>query len=292
MTSSQITVLVTAFLTDLTHANRAEATRRTYALDLSQFAAFHAGSVDSITVEVLRSFFCTIEHLKPSTRARKQAVLMSFLTWAYRHDYITTNPMLKIERVHRDPPGPRGIDREQVEVILAGIPRNQKRDRLLFRLLMETGLRIGEALHLHVEDLDLTRDDEHLQVIGKGGKRRTILLDNPRLVIQLRAYLKQTGYQHGYLFRAHKHGDGGALRYQSIHERWQQYCRQVGVICTFHQLRHMHATELVNDGVSLNTIRKRLGHRHIQTTLRYAEQTDGVADAELRARRRRKERGG
>jgi site-specific recombinase XerD len=55
---------------------------------------------------------------------------------------------------------------------------------------------------------------------------------------------------------------------------------------------HLHATELINDGVSLNTIRKRLGHQHIQTTLRYAEQTDAVADAELRARRRRKERGG
>jgi integrase len=58
---------------------------------------------------------------------------------------------------------------------------------------------------------------------------------------------------------------------------------------TLHQLRHLHATELVNDGVSLNTIRKRLGHQYIQTTLRYAEQTDAVADAELTDRRRRKD---
>ncbi|MBD1830928.1 tyrosine-type recombinase/integrase [Microcoleus sp. FACHB-61] len=30
--------------------------------------------------------------------------------------------------------------------------------------------------------------------------------------------------------------------------------------CTIHELRHAHATELVNEGVSLNTIRKHLGY--------------------------------
>jgi site-specific recombinase XerD len=54
---------------------------------------------------------------------------------------------------------------------------------------------------------------------------------------------------------------------------------------------HTHATELVNAGVSLATIRKRLGHRNLQTTLRYAEQSDAVADAELRAWRRRRHQG-
>jgi integrase len=44
----------------------------------------------------------------------------------------------------------------------------------------------------------------------------------------------------------------------------------------------------VNEGVSLNTIRKRLGHKNLQTTLRYADQSDATADAELRAWRRRK----
>jgi hypothetical protein len=77
------------------------------------------------------------------------------------------------------------------------------------------------------------------------------------------------------------------LRYQSAHEHWVRYCATAGVDATLHQLRHTHATELANAGVSLATIRKRLGHRNLQTTLRYAEQSDAVADAELRAWRRR-----
>jgi integrase len=60
-------------------------------------------------------------------------------------------------------------------------------------------------------------------------------------------------------------------------------CGEAYVQCTLHQLRHTHATELVNDGVSLATTRKWLGHKNIQTTLRYAEQSDETADAELRA---------
>jgi integrase/recombinase XerD len=60
---------------------------------------------------------------------------------------------------------------------------------------------------------------------------------------------------------------------------------------TQHQLRHTYATEVVYAGVSLATIRKRLGHRNLQTTLRYAEQSDAVADAELRAWRRRPPQG-
>lgn len=71
-----------------------------------------------------------------------------------------------------------------------------------------------------------------------------------------------------------------------MQERWQHYAAETGVASTLHQLRHSHAKELVNGGVSLRTIRRRLGHRHIQTTLRYAEVSDASADAELRKWRR------
>lgn len=239
---------------------------------------------------MLRGFFATLDGLAPATRARKQASVSSFLAWAYRQEAIPSNPMAKLERVRLPDPEPRAVHRATVERILAAIPRAQRRDRLLFRLIFETGLRVGEALQVHVEDLDLTADDERLSVLGKGGRRRTILLDDRRLVAELRGYLKHSGYRHGPLFRAAKNGHGGPLRYQSVQERWARYCHAAGARATIHQLRHAHATELVNDGVSLATIRKRLGHKNLQTTARYANQTDATADAELRAWRRRRDR--
>jgi site-specific recombinase XerD len=280
-------VLVALFLADLAHANHSPQTRRAYTTDLAQLCAFHPKPVQTITAEVLRTFFERYAHLRPATRARKQAAVARFLTWAEQQELINANPMRKIDRVKLDPPQPRGVERSQIECILKTIPAECLRDRLFFLLLWETGLRVSEGLSLYVEDIDLSLDNEHLTVVGKGGKRRTVLLDDPLLVQQLRAYLKRMGYKHGPLFRAEKNGRGGPLRYQSMQERWDRYCTEAGVDCTLHQLRHSHATELINGGVSLPTIRKRLGHKNLQTTLRYAEQADETADAELRAWRRR-----
>ncbi len=281
-----IRAAIDAFLVDLVQGNRSAQTRRAYAADLARFASFYEGPTRGITADVLRAFFGTLAHLSPATRARKQAALASFLRWAYRHELIDATPMARVERVRLDPPAPRGLTRAQVEAILRAIPATQPRDRLLFRLLFETGLRVGEALGIYVDDLDLTRDDEHVSVRGKGGQRRTILLDDSGVVRDLHAYLRRMRYTHGPLFRAAKNGRGDLLRYQSIHERWERYCAAAGVTCTLHQLRHSHATELVNGGVSLATIRRRLGHKNVQTTLRYAEQSDVTADAEVRAWRR------
>jgi integrase/recombinase XerD len=187
--SGSLSPLVTDFLTELAQANRSPHTCRAYATDLAQFSAFYQGPVGGITAEVIRAFGATLEKLRPASRARKQAALASFLDWAHRQGLIASDPMARIERVHRDPFRPRAMSRAQVGAILAVIPAARRRDRLLFRLIFETGLRASEALGLYVEDLDLTADDEHLNVLGKGGQRRTVLLDDARLVGQLRAYL-------------------------------------------------------------------------------------------------------
>lgn len=280
------------FLTDLENAARSRHTLTNYCSDLKQFAkSLPAGNDEPIdqalTTDRLRHWFTTIAALSTATRARKQASLAAFSDWCYQHDKISSDPMRKIERVKIAPPIPRAAPRRDIDKILAVIPATNLRDRLMFHLVAETGLRASEVLGLHVEDLSLALDDERISVLGKGNKRRTVLLDDRTLVKQLRQYLKETGYRNGPLFRAAKNGNGGGITYQSFQELWQKYREQAGLSISLHQLRHSHATELVNAGVSLTTIRKRLGHSNMQTTLRYAEQSDQTADAELRAFRRK-----
>jgi integrase len=286
MSCAEIDTTIATFLADLRRAGRSPHTLRAYTTELAHLAACHDGPVASISVDTLRMALARRDERSPASRARTMAALNSFLAWALRHDLLASNPLDKLDRVRLPEPTPRGLERAQIDAVLAVIPRDQLRDQLLFRLLAETGLRISEALQLDVGDLDLTPDDEHLHVLGKRGQRRTLLLDDPQLVRLLRRYLKATSARHGPLFRALKNGDGQPLRYQTIQARWAAYSAAAGVTCTLHQLRHSHATALVQDGVSLATIRKRLGHKHIQTTLRYAEQSDVAADAEVRQRRR------
>ncbi|MDK2014728.1 MULTISPECIES: tyrosine-type recombinase/integrase [Deinococcus] len=272
----------------LAELHRSPQTVRAYRADLRHLTGWLRETAHGLEREALEAYFAVHPHWAPATRSRKQTTLERFCRWALQHDLLDRDPTLHLEHPRLPPPHPRGLRREDIERIFAVIPPEQARDALLFRLVFETGLRIGEALGIHVEDLDLTRGDEHLTVLGKGSRKRTVLLDDPRLVSALRRYLRTLGYTHGPLFQATKNGRGGPLRYQSVQERWQGYARRAGVTCTLHQLRHSHATELVNGGVSLATIRKRLGHQHIQTTLRYAEVSDSTADAELRRWRRQR----
>ena len=114
--------LVAIFLADLAHANHSPHTCRAYATDLAQLCAFHQGPVQTITAEVLRTFFGIHARLRPASRARKQAAVARFLTWAEQHELLDSNPMRKIDRVKLDPPQPRGVARDQIERILKVIP--------------------------------------------------------------------------------------------------------------------------------------------------------------------------
>ena len=107
-------IQVATFLADLAHANHSPQTGRAYASDLAQLCAFHQGPAQTITAEVLRKFFELHAHLRPATRARKQAAVARFLTWAEQQELLTANPMRKIDRVKLDPPQPRGVERDQI----------------------------------------------------------------------------------------------------------------------------------------------------------------------------------
>ncbi|GAA1585130.1 hypothetical protein GCM10009789_43510 [Kribbella sancticallisti] len=54
-----------------------------------------------------------------------------------------------------------------------------------------------------------------MRIHGKGGRIRTLLLDEAQLVNLLRRFLRQTGYTHGPLFRAVKNWTGRPLGYSA-----------------------------------------------------------------------------
>ncbi|MET8006591.1 tyrosine-type recombinase/integrase [Nonomuraea glycinis] len=135
-----------------------------------------------------------------------------------------------------------------------------------------------------------TGDGGRRRIHGKGGSVRTVLLDDRGYVALLKLYLARADYTAGPLFRASINGYGGPLSYDAAHHRWQGYCTAARVEIDIHQLRHAHATELINAGVSIEAVRRRLGHASTETTQLYALLDDKVADAEIRAARRRRDR--
>ncbi|MFO7639694.1 MAG: tyrosine-type recombinase/integrase [Candidatus Competibacteraceae bacterium] len=116
----------------------------------------------------------------------------------------------------------------------------RRRYEVLFGLLLNSGLRISEALGLKVSDVRLVDGTaKSVRVIGKGDKERLVPL--PASAQAARAYLR------------------GMLRKAGIDKKISP-----------HKLRHTYATNLLNAGTELVDIQALLGHESIATTQIYS----------------------
>src|SRR6516165_9121536 len=286
------------FLADLANANRPRNTIRAYRGDLIGFAAHHDGDIAGLSAAPGRAFLSEIAGQAPATRKRKRAAVASFCKWAVRHELLAASPIDRVDTIEVPRTLPRPAAAADVAAVLDAIcsrrprkdvPLDVLRDRVLFETAYVCGARASEACGMYVEDLDLRPDDEHAHIHGKGGTVRTVLLDDRGYVALLRLYLARAGYTAGPLFRASINGRDGPLSYDAAHSRWKKYCAAVGTGIGIHQLRHAHASELINSGVSIEVVRRRLGHASTETTQVYTLLADKVADTEIRAARRKRE---
>jgi len=282
--TSESIKLLEEFLDELEFSGKSKHTVINYRSDLFHFFSEVNSSLSEISSDVIKGYFQKLGSKSLSTRARRQASLESFFSWCVRNNHFPTNPMNKVERIKLPEALPRGIEKKVINKILATIPKEKLRDRLLFTLIYESGLRVSEALGIYYEDLILTPDDEKIIIRGKGNKTRTVMLyAAPESLKLLKRYLRESNIKSGAIFRGdeRKGGSKKPIHYRTAHHLWAKYCRKAKFKAKIHALRHSFATELINEGVSLAVVRKLLGHKNMQTTLRYAEVSDATVKAEL-----------
>jgi len=65
--------------------------------------------------------------------------------------------------------------------------------------------------------------------------------------------------------------------------RYRRYARRVGIASSLKELRHYSATQLLSNGVDLNTVAGRLGHAEGYTTLKFYAQFTHLADQQAAA---------
>lgn len=275
--------LIAAYLASLESRQVPFHTRRAYRGDLRRFVAEVGTDLAHVTVPDIERFLA-VGDVQKSTRRRRAATLRSFYHWLIRQGESAVNPMERIDLGPTPEHEPRPLAEDLVKRVLAAIPPKHTRDRALFTLLFETGMRVSEGLGIQVADLDLTPDDEKVRVFGKRQRERTILLTAaPESIRLLRRHLKLSDIHSGSVFRGDQRYGGSnlPLEYSVAHYAWQKYCRAAGVTATIHQLRHSRATLLLKGGVPITTVRKILGHRNIQSTLIYAEVDQETIRADL-----------
>jgi len=138
--------------------------------------------------------------------------------------------------------------------------------RTVLLTLYAAGLRLSEALHLQVPDIDSQRMQLRI-THGKGAKERLVPL-SPRLLETLRAYWRQVRPP-SWLFPGKT--SGVPLSATTIQKTCKAAAGEAGIRqrVSPHTLRHSFATGLLEAGVDLLTIGQLLGHKSFSTTLVY-----------------------
>ncbi len=199
--------------------------------------------------------------------------------------------MVRIKTVQRLP---RPMTDEQVSQLLASL--SLKRDKAMLLLMLHGGLRPGEVLNLHLEDVSYARrrvtiryrTDHPKGVRTKSRTERVVDLHQSETLQAVNDYVmseRPQDTQSPYLFLVGGRGKRRTepLGYHALVKLFERHCERLGIRepwLTPHALRHTHATSLWEAGMRELTLQKRLGHASPESTRIYTRVTDATMVAE------------
>lgn len=200
-----------------------------------------------------------------NTLATKISTLRSFFGWAVREELVDKDPMLKIDKPKTDPPAPKHLSRDEIELIREAC--TNLLDRCLVEVLYGSGLRVSEAVNLDWSDLDF---QQRLLTIrdGKGGKDRVVPMST-RAALLLRRMSDQRNDDDPCVFRSRY---SRRMSKNTIERRVRKIGEAAGIKTrvTPHRFRHSFATHCLESGMPIHVVQALLGHSDLKTTQVYA----------------------
>jgi integrase/recombinase XerD len=189
--------------------------------------------------------------------------------------YLKTNPARLIKNRRTEPRTPEYLKPAEARRFPAAIPASDgpvaRRDRMMFILLLQTGIRLGGLVRLAVSDVRFA--ERVLKVNGKGGIERSVYLPS-RLRRRLKSYIAKMSLRpDDPLFPSR---NGGHLGRRQVQLRFHHWLREAGIKrhLTVHSLRHTFAMNLYRKTADLRLVQTALGHRHTSATEIYARVED------------------
>lgn len=248
-----------------------------YVNDLRQLAGFvGAVDVESVGVDDLRAYLRQMSRdgLHVNTIRRRFHGFGTLYEWLQLESLVTENLAHRVRLPKRRTTIPRWLSPDELHAFVRtpAVGRYQQqrdRNRAAWHALAWLGLRRSELLRLQVADVRLA---ESLVVIRdtKGGDDRTLYL-LPELADDLAQLI---GDREGPVFVTRQGNQWGTNEMWAAFRGHLVACGLDDPTITPHSLRHTFGTRLARAGVSLDVIRRVMGHRDIKSTLIYLHQTD------------------
>jgi integrase/recombinase XerD len=311
----QLTQAIAEFLNGYfsTH-ERSKKTRTAYCSDLEQFSTFAGQGFDLISLggSIIEDWAGHLhkEEYAPASMRRKMVVLKVFCSYWVRRAVLAESPFWRVKlSLGRIQHLPRALTEVEMRDLLAhagechnaaNVPRKGSvlargqssrassreyralRNLALVDLLFATGMRVGEASSLNVEDFRIA--ELVFRVQGKGGRDRLAYVVDEQTVRIQRQHLANRSQLLTESPALFLNASGHRLSTQGMANIIAQFRGGAGIQrhVTPHMLRHTVATLLLRNGMDIRVVQEFLGHASIATTQRYTHVVKEHLIGELR----------
>ena len=262
-----MTTLRSQFIRELTLRGSSPRTIESYVSYVAALARHYGQPPDRLSDEQIKAYLLTL-HTQRHLAASTINVAINALRFFYRHVLGRGIEELTraLPRPKRQVRRPQVYSVEQIERLLTVGCRRVK-PRAFLATVYAAGLRLNEACHLRVADIDSARMQIRV-VQGKGRKDRYTLL-SPKLLAELRGYWQLERPAH-WLFPSARDPqqpfcDATAQHAFNAAVARAGLPRKGGIHC----LRHSFATHLLEAGVEITVLQRLLGHSYLVTTAGY-----------------------
>ena len=240
-------------------------TRASYVRCVTAYFDFAKEKANQVDVGLIRTFLLQKEEKGDSSQTIN--LYLNAIKFYYR-DVLKSSEKIDIKFAKRTKRLPVVLSKQEIESILATIANGKH--YLLIALSYSAGLRVSEATHLRVRDI---QPDELMITIrqGKGNKDRVTIFSEKLKNKIISMVAGREGDE--YVFASER---GGKLTERTAQLVFQRALQKAGIkkSATFHSLRHSFATHLLENGTDVRYVQELLGHQNIRTTQIYTQVTN------------------
>ena len=251
-----------------------------YLRDIEEFTDF-INKVINITDEDISLYLAHLYNdnkLSKSSISRKLSSLRTFYNFLVKEGIIEYNYFVNINNPKKGLVLPKFINEKDITDIFdvcMGDDPILERDRLIIEILYSTGIRVSELINIKLSDINFYNNE--IKILGKGSKERIVIFNDTcrdalnKFIKEGRKKLYKKDSE--YLFIGRNNGHISSKYVRDIINKIKVKAGVEGKISP-HVFRHTFATDMLNNGADLVSVKDLLGHESLNTTSIYTHVTN------------------
>jgi integrase/recombinase XerD len=268
------------------YRNFADRTREDYENDLKKFVEFLEGAglnhIKEVGLPIIERYVAHLEQGGFASRSRKRKVvaIRSFMAFLFQEGYIDENIAKRIIVPFAENTTPGILTQGECDRLRKACA-SDVRDRAIIELLLQTGIKLSELIHLTVDDIELGKHQNgFMRIKGSRTKKERVIPLNTKAALALTDYLNERQAEGNSILFLNKFGE--ALGERGVQKMIRKVLKRAEIgKATAQTLRHTFGAHHVARGTDPKTVQDVMGLKDARSAAIYRSLAREVVSREL-----------